>query len=173
MIRNYLTILLFHHFPDKIEVKIKEKAFAPKIKNSEIKKIIQNFNFKFTGIRQESIFKIFSLKYFLYKNDKNNYLDITQNMKFYYISYYLNQKLYLLYKKHPQILENENDKIKISFIDGNEELPQSDDVGREEIASFYYKNNMSLLPLSLRIPLYLMAVIYVIQFFYIILKWVI
>jgi len=174
IIRNYFTILFFHHFPDKIKISVKEKSRPPYIKDKEINNIINVLIFDYIGIRRESIFKIFSLKYFLYKNNQNNYLDITQNKKFYYISYYLNNKLYLLYKKNLQISPLESDTIKISFLSkGVYNVEKGDDVTRESIAEYYYKNNATLMSLSLRIPIYFLVIGYFIQFFYILIKWLI
>ena len=174
IIRNYFTILLFHHFPHKIKFSVKEKKRAPLIKNKELNNIIKVLNFNYTGIRKETIFKIFSLKYFLYKNNQNNYLDITNNRKFYYISYYLKNKLFLLYKKTLQILPLENETIKISFLSkGVYNVETADDVTREAIAKNYYKHNASLLSLTIRIPLYLIILGYFIQFSYILIKWLI
>jgi hypothetical protein len=153
---------------------IKEKNRAPLIRDKEINNIIKVLNFNYIGIRKEKIFKIFSLKYFLYKNNQNNYLDITQNKKFYYISYYRLNKLFLLYKKNLQISELESETIKISFLSkGVYNVDVADDVTREAIAKNFYKNKTSLLPLGIRIPLYLLVLGYFVQFIYIIVKWII
>ena len=174
IIRNYFTIVLFHHFPERIKFSVKEKTRPPFIKNKELNNLIKVLNLNYTGIRKETIFKIFSLKYFLYKNNQNNYLDITKNKKFYYISYYLHNKLYLLYKKNLQISPLESDTIKISFLSkGIYNIEIGDDVTRESIAKYYYKNNATLMSLSIRIPIYLIISGYFIQFFYIIIKWMI
>lgn len=174
IIKNYFTIIFFHHFSNKIKISIKAKSRPPYIKDKEINNIIKVLNFDYVGIRKESIFKIFSLKYFLYKNNQNNYLDITKNKKFYYISFYLKNKLHLLYKKNLQISALESDTIKISFLTkGVYNIETGEDVTRESIAQYYYKNNATLMSLSLRIPIYLLILGYFIQFFYIIVKWLI
>ena len=172
-IKNHTAILLFHHFPEKIKFKVIPKNTPPFIKNSELNEIIKKYDFHYVGIRKEYIFKFFSLSYFLFKNDLNHYLDITKNLKFYYISYFLNKKLYLYYKKNIQITPFENDELKISFIDENFNFEQAEKIEREKLADFYYKTQKSLLPLKIRIPLYLFTIIYIVQFFYIMTKWVI
>ena len=174
LIRNYFTILFFHHFPDKINFSIKEKNRKPFIKNKELNKLIKALEFEYIGIRKETIFKVFSLKYFLYKNKKNNYLDVTNNKKFYYISYFLYNKLNLIYKKTLQVTPLESDSIKISFLskgDYNTEI--GDDVAREDIGRNYYKNNVALLSLGMRIPIYLLITGYFIQLIWVTIKWLI
>jgi len=174
IIRSYFTIIFFHHFPEKIKFSIKEKTRAPLIPSKELKKIIKNLDFNYIGIRKETIFKVFSLNYFLYKNKKNQYLDITKNKKFYYISFYRFNILNLFYKKTLQVSALENDKIKIGFLSkGNYDFEEGDDVTRESIGANYYKNNVSLLSLSVRIPVYLLIIGYFVQLIWIISKWII
>jgi len=174
IIKNYFTIMFFHHFPQKIKFSIKEKTRAPLIRSRELMKIIKSSNFDYIGIRKETIFKVFSLKYFLYKNDKNQYLDITNNKKFYYISFYRFNILNLFYKKTLQVSALENDKIKIGFLSkGHYDFEEGDDVTRESIGQNFYKNNASLLSLSVRLPVYLLLIGYFIQLIWVIFKWVI
>ena len=173
IIKNYITVLLFHHFPNKISFSIKEKSRAPFIKIKALNNLIKKLNFNYVGIRKESIFKVFSLNYFLYKNEQNNFLDITKNKKFYYISYYKFNKLNLLYKKNLQVSALEDDNIKISFlIKNNYEIEAGDEVSRNDIGKNYYKHNVSLLSLGIRIPIYLLIFGYFVQLIWIMIRWI-
>ena len=160
-ILNVLKLILFHHFPNKIKFYFKKKKLPPFVKR-KIQKIIAKHKFKYIGVRKEKIFLIFSIKYYLYKNDKNIYLDVS-NDKFYYFSYKKDGIIHMLFTKN-QLKDYNKEKINIELFQ-NLEFEDAEDIEREEISKIFYEN-VKLLPLFTRFFSYGIFIFFIIQLIY-------
>ena len=167
---SFLKLLFFYHFPKKIKLLFKSKKLPPLL-SRKLDKIIKKYEFKYVGVRVEKIFFIFSTKFYLYKNDRNIYLDISKsNNKFYYFSY-KKDKIKMLFLKH-QFKEYNKEVIEFDiFTDTDSDFEDGIDIDRVEIAKTFYEN-VEFLPFSIRLFSYSIFLFFIIQFIYLFIKWV-
>ncbi len=167
-IMNFLKIILFYHFPNKIKFNFKVKKLPPLFRKRKINKLIKKLNFKYIGVRKEKIFKVLSVKYYLYKNDKNIYLDINKSGQFFYFSYF-KEKVFMLYPSNLKFKEFKNELIEVlNYKDQEFEL--AEDIKREKISEIFYQN-VKLLPTSMRLFTYFILTFFLIQFVVLFIKW--
>ncbi len=164
-------MLLFYHFPKKIKFSLKKKLLKPYIKNKKLASFIRSNNFTFLGIRKESIFKFFSFKYLLYKNDSGIYLDISKSQKYNYFSFF-DKRINMFFSNNVKIQKINNDNFLIDNYNSFDTIKviESKEIDRDIISKKYYEkiDTMSVANLFFS---YTIIVIYIIQLIYILFKW--
>lgn len=160
-------VLLFKLLPGRIVVSVKERRRVPRIRDKKIIALLKEGAFQFVGYRYETIFKIFRLKYFLFKNKQNIYLDITSNNKFYYISYFRDGRGYFYFSPSFQVRQYEDQYIKVAITqDFSGVLLAGEERSRIDLSKIFYKEASSLFSIFFLGTILLFVTLYFAQLIY-------
>lgn len=172
LVMDYIKVVLFFHFSKKIKYSIKKIFIKPYIKNKKLNLFIRNNDFKLLGLRKESIFKLFSNKYILYKNDKNIFLDVYKSQKYSYFSFMNNGIINMLFSSNINTDKLEGEDFNIGNYMSFDDLifQDSEEIDRNLISEKYY-GKISFVSKFNLIASYLVITVFIAQFFYMILKW--
>jgi ABC-type multidrug transport system fused ATPase/permease subunit len=171
-IKTFIVTTIFQIFRKKIKNKLKSSQKHSKIKSKTLKEYLQNNKFRYLGIREESLFKIFRLSYDLFESE-GVFCDIyRKNSDFYYFSFIESEKTHIYITDTLQINQFDSDKIKV--INSNFLLNpfiKKDKSSREEIFNRFYESYNKIISKKVKYSALFGVIIFLAQLIYFILDW--
>ncbi|MBN2693063.1 hypothetical protein JXR93_00245 [bacterium] len=171
-IKTFIVTLIFQIFRKKIKYRLKQSEKHSKIKSDLLKEYLKNSGFKYLGIREESLFKIFRLSYDLFESNAV-FCDIyRKNSDFYYFSYIENGKASIYFSDTLQINQYKSDSLEI--IKSNfllNPITKKDNSSREEIFNRFYDSYNKIISKKVKYSALAGVVIFFAQLIYFTLVW--